>query len=123
MPSRGAKCQGGGTPSQGDSLTGNDNARNNYQIRRAYYVLGRICCQTERKEEASRYTKVFGELQTKTDEMSGAGIPGFENDGDHGLRHGGDAFRTHIGDHRSWRSAGKYDAAAHRGTESGGGHG
>ena len=56
-------------------LTGDDDARNNYQIRRAYYVLGRICYQTERKEEASKYTKIFSEMQAKTEEMSRANSP------------------------------------------------
>ena len=56
-------------------LTGDDNARNNYQIRRAYYVLGRICFQTNRKEEASKYTKVFAGMQAKTDEISRANSP------------------------------------------------
>jgi tetratricopeptide (TPR) repeat protein len=57
------------------ALTGDDNARNNYQIRRAYYVLGRICFQTDRKEEASRYTKLFSELQQKADEETRANSP------------------------------------------------
>ena len=56
-------------------LTGDDTARNNYQIRRAYYVLGRICYQTERKEEASKYTKIFSEMQAKTEEISRANSP------------------------------------------------
>ena len=62
-------------------LTGNDIARNNYQIRRAYYVLGRICFQTNRKEEASQYTKVFAEMQQKTDEMSRASSPASKTTG------------------------------------------
>lgn len=57
------------------ALTGNDNARNNYQIRRAYYVLGRICNQTDRKEEAAKYTKVFADMQEKTEEISRANSP------------------------------------------------
>jgi tetratricopeptide (TPR) repeat protein len=56
-------------------LTGDDNARNNYQIRRAYYVLGRICYQTERKEEASKYTKIFSEMQATTEDISRANSP------------------------------------------------
>jgi tetratricopeptide (TPR) repeat protein len=44
-------------------LTGDDKARNNYQIRRAFYVLGRICIQTGRKDEGVAYTKVFSEMQ------------------------------------------------------------
>jgi tetratricopeptide (TPR) repeat protein len=56
-------------------LTGDDNARNNYQVRRAYYVLGRICYQTDRKEEASRYTKLFSEMQETVDAQSRANSP------------------------------------------------
>ena len=56
-------------------LTGDDNARNNYQVRRAYYVLGRICYQTDRKEEASRYTKIFSEMQETVDTQSRANSP------------------------------------------------
>jgi len=56
-------------------LTGDDTARNNYQIRRAYYVLGRICFQTDRKEEATRYTRMFQEMQDKTDAESRASSP------------------------------------------------
>jgi hypothetical protein len=29
----------------------------------AYYVLGRICYQTDRKEEASKYTKIFADIR------------------------------------------------------------
>ena len=57
------------------ALTGDDTSRNNYQIRRAYYVLGRICYQTDRKEEASKYTKIFSDMQEKTDEISKANSP------------------------------------------------
>jgi len=56
-------------------LTGDDTSRNNYQIRRAYYVLGRICFQTDRKDEAARYTRTFSEMQEKVDEMSRASSP------------------------------------------------
>lgn len=56
-------------------LTGDDQARNNYQIRRAYYVLGRICYQSGRKEEASQYTKIFSDMQEKTMEDSRANTP------------------------------------------------
>lgn len=56
-------------------LTGDDHSRNNYQIRRAYYVLGRICSQTDRKDEATSYTKTFSEMQEKVDEMSRASSP------------------------------------------------
>ncbi|HVP53357.1 MAG TPA: tetratricopeptide repeat protein [Candidatus Eisenbacteria bacterium] len=56
-------------------LTGDDKARNNYQIRRAYYVLGRICYQSGRKDEASTYTKIFSDMQEKTMEDSRANTP------------------------------------------------
>jgi tetratricopeptide (TPR) repeat protein len=57
------------------ALTGDDVSRNNYQIRRAYYVLGRICFQTDRKDEAAKYTKTFSEMQEKVDEMTRATSP------------------------------------------------
>ena len=63
------------------ALTGADTARNNYQIRRAYYVLGRICFQTDRKEEASRYTRLFSEMQQKADEDSRTRSPAFKTMG------------------------------------------
>ena len=56
-------------------LTGDNISRNNYQIRRAYYVLSRICFQTGRREEASKYTKIFSELQDKTDALTRANSP------------------------------------------------
>ena len=56
-------------------LTGDDQARNNYQIRRAYYVLGRLDYQSGRKEEASAYTKIFSDMQEKTLADSRANTP------------------------------------------------
>jgi len=56
-------------------LTGDDKSRNNYQIRRAYYVLGRILYQTDRKEEAAKYTKTFSEMQEIADANSRANSP------------------------------------------------
>ena len=56
-------------------LTGSDTSRNNYQIRRAYYVLGRILYQTDRKDEAAKYTKTFSEMQEITDANSRANSP------------------------------------------------
>jgi len=56
-------------------LTGDDQARNNYQIRRAYYVLGRLDYQSGRKEEASAYTKIFSDMQEKTMADSRANTP------------------------------------------------
>jgi tetratricopeptide (TPR) repeat protein len=57
------------------ALTGSDVSRNNYQVRRAYYVLGRICYQTDRKEEASQYTKIYSDMQAKTEDLSRANSP------------------------------------------------
>jgi tetratricopeptide (TPR) repeat protein len=57
------------------ALTGDDVSRNNYQVRRAYYVLGRICFQTDRKDDATKYTKTFSEMQDKVDEMTRANSP------------------------------------------------
>ena len=62
-------------------LTGDDTARNNYQIRRAYYVLGRICFQSDRKEEAAKYTKIFSDMQAKTEEISRAASPASKTQG------------------------------------------
>ncbi|HEX8892508.1 MAG TPA: tetratricopeptide repeat protein [Terriglobales bacterium] len=56
-------------------LTGDDQARNNYQIRRAYYVLGRLDYQSGRKEEASAYNKIFSDMQEKTMADSRANTP------------------------------------------------
>ncbi len=57
------------------ALTGDDNARNNYQIRRAYYVLSRICITSGRKDEGVSYTKMFSEMQEKTMAQSRANTP------------------------------------------------
>ena len=57
------------------ALTGDDKARNNYQIRRAYYVLGRICIASGRKDEGVAYTKIFSEMQDKTMAESRANTP------------------------------------------------
>lgn len=56
-------------------LTGDDKARNNYQIRRAYYVLGRICIESGRKDEGVGYTRIFSEMQDKTMADSRANTP------------------------------------------------
>ena len=62
-------------------LTGNDQARNNYQIRRAYYVLGRICIQSGRKDEGVGYTKLFSDMQEKTMADSRAKTPASKSQG------------------------------------------
>jgi tetratricopeptide (TPR) repeat protein len=66
------------------ALTGDDKARNNYQIRRAYYVLGRICIQTGRKDEGVAYTKIFSEMQDKTMADSRARTPASKTQGNRG---------------------------------------
>ena len=63
------------------ALTGDDKSRNNYQIRRAYYVLGRICISSGRKEEGVAYTKVFSEMQDKTMADSRANTPASKTQG------------------------------------------
>jgi tetratricopeptide (TPR) repeat protein len=63
------------------ALTGDDKARNNYQIRRAYYVLGRICISSGRKDEGVGYTKVFSEMQDKTMADSRANTPASKTQG------------------------------------------
>jgi tetratricopeptide (TPR) repeat protein len=63
------------------ALTGDDFARNNYQIRRAYYVLGRICIQSGRKDEGVSYTKMFSDMQEKTMEQSRANTPASKTQG------------------------------------------
>ncbi len=63
------------------ALTGDDTARNNYQIRRAYYVLGRICIQSGRKDEGVSYTRIFSEMQDKTMADSHATTPASKTQG------------------------------------------
>jgi tetratricopeptide (TPR) repeat protein len=46
-------------------LTGSDDARSNYQIRRAYIDLGRILSTSGKKEEAEKYLDKARELQNK----------------------------------------------------------
>jgi tetratricopeptide (TPR) repeat protein len=52
------------------ALTGNDEARSNYQIRRAYVDLGRILTASGRKDEAEIFLTKARELQNKTMEQS-----------------------------------------------------
>jgi tetratricopeptide (TPR) repeat protein len=51
-------------------LTGNDEERSNYQIRRAYVDLGRILTSSGRKEEGEVYLAKARNLQNKTMEQS-----------------------------------------------------
>lgn len=51
-------------------LTGNDEARSNFQIRRAYVDLGRILANSGRKEESETFLAKARELQNKTMEQS-----------------------------------------------------
>ncbi len=51
-------------------LTGNDEGRSNYQIRRAYVDLGRILAKTGRQQEADVFLGKARDLQNKTMEQS-----------------------------------------------------
>jgi tetratricopeptide (TPR) repeat protein len=51
-------------------LTGNDEARSNYQIRRAYVDLGRILARSNRQQEADVFLAKARDLQNKTMEES-----------------------------------------------------
>ena len=55
-------------------LTGADDARSNYQIRRAYIDLGRILSMSGRKEEATKYLDKARELQNKVLQTSQQGM-------------------------------------------------
>jgi tetratricopeptide (TPR) repeat protein len=55
-------------------LTGQDESRSNYQIRRAYVDLGRILTNSGRKEEAEKYLAKARELQNKTMEQTQQGV-------------------------------------------------
>ena len=46
-------------------LTGKDEARNNYQIRRAYFTLGRILITKGERAEGTRYVERSKEIETK----------------------------------------------------------
>ena len=46
-------------------LTGKDEGRNDYQIRRAYFTLGRILIQKGQKEEGARYSQTSKEMEAK----------------------------------------------------------
>lgn len=47
-------------------LTGNDEGRNNYQIRRAYYILGRLLSAKGKKTEAAAAMQRSREMEVKT---------------------------------------------------------
>jgi len=51
-------------------LTGNDESRSNYQIRRAYVELGRILTNSGRKDEAEVFLAKARDLQNKTMQQS-----------------------------------------------------
>ncbi|HET7207123.1 MAG TPA: tetratricopeptide repeat protein [Terriglobales bacterium] len=62
-------------------LTGGNGARGNFQIRRAYYTLGRLYSEQERKSEAAdavhRFRELQGEMLLKSasiPEMAGSGM-------------------------------------------------
>ncbi|MGZ4816517.1 MAG: tetratricopeptide repeat protein, partial [Terriglobales bacterium] len=46
-------------------LTGDQESRNNYQIRRAYFTLGRILIQTGRKDEGTKLVEKSKAMETK----------------------------------------------------------
>jgi tetratricopeptide (TPR) repeat protein len=46
-------------------LTGQDEARNNYQIRRAYFTLGRILIRSGNKDEGTKLIQKSREMETK----------------------------------------------------------
>jgi tetratricopeptide (TPR) repeat protein len=46
-------------------LTGADESRNNYQIRRAYFTLGRVLIQEGQKEEGTKYVERSKQIETK----------------------------------------------------------
>ncbi len=46
-------------------LTGDQESRNNYQIRRAYFTLGRILIQTGRKDEGTKLVEKSKAIETK----------------------------------------------------------
>jgi len=52
------------------TLTGTDESRSNYQIRRAYVSLGRILANSGREEESQTYLAKARDLQNKTMELS-----------------------------------------------------
>ena len=51
-------------------LTGQDEARSNYQIRRAYVDLGRILVNSGRTEESETFLTKARDLQNKTMELT-----------------------------------------------------
>lgn len=55
-------------------LTGSDESRSNYQIRRAYIDLGRILTNSGRKEEGEKYLGKARELQNKVLQSSQRGM-------------------------------------------------
>jgi tetratricopeptide (TPR) repeat protein len=55
-------------------LTGNDESRSNYQIRRAYVDLGRILLNSGRAEESEAFLTKARELQKKTMELTQQGV-------------------------------------------------
>src|SRR6202042_1333487 len=54
---------------QAVTLTGSDEARSNFQIRRAYVDLGRILANSGRAEESETFLTKARDLQNKTMEL------------------------------------------------------
>lgn len=57
------------------ALTGKDDARSNYLIRKAYFALGRILVQSGRREEAEQYLEKARELQERVQAESRENSP------------------------------------------------
>lgn len=66
-------------------LTGKDEARSNYQIRRAYVDLGRILSASRRKQEAEVFLTKARELQNKTMQASQRRIASIAQDSGGGM--------------------------------------
>ena len=66
------------------TLTGSDEAKSNYQIRRAYVDLGRILSNSGRKDEAEVFLTKARDLQNKTMEQSQQSIASIAADGGDG---------------------------------------
>jgi tetratricopeptide (TPR) repeat protein len=57
------------------TLTGKDDARSNYLIRKAYFALGRILVQSDRRQEAEQYLEKARELQERVQAESQQNSP------------------------------------------------
>ena len=77
------------------ALNGPDDSRSNFFIRKAYFALGRILSQSDRKEEARTYLQKARELQEKVQADSVANGPAIGGLGDaHPTSIAATAFKT-----------------------------